>query len=545
MPTAISYVRFSSKKQEEGDSVRRQRRMAAEWVARNPDYTLSDIRYEDLGLSASKGDHLHGNLGKILEAVESGAIPQGSVIIIESLDRFSRLPAIKTLNMLEKVVEKGVDLITLSDNQRYDRDSINGPQLFMLAGAAMGAYEYSQNLARRVRDSYQGREEAAKNGKGINRRNPFWLTSQGKLKRTEDGAEALEVVVVRDVFASFVSGVGIRELARKHSDHFANPSSVRKLLTNPAAIGHWQRYTLTGVDVENGRKKQLRAPAELIKDVFEFAVDDVLFYQAQKMLKHQSVVTHARVNPLAGLVVCANCGGNFAKRNANAKSVHASMSCYTRGLNKENCSNSKNYPMPVLGAVFFETMRGYIYTSLQKTKLSGYEKERVLLEAQIDENATKRRRLLPLIEDGDDPEVMARYEQLKVEGKELSAQLASLPDDSGEGVVSVAEMYAAINGDPLALAKTLQIGGYRIVCDDQGGMVAGGEQWAFLGYNRKGKTFLVKMPDGTVTTHDSLLASGGGSNHPDAGHELLLDPDGPLEPDDEDAPVFFWAKAIR
>lgn len=32
MPLAISYVRFSSKKQEEGDSVRRQRDMAVKWL---------------------------------------------------------------------------------------------------------------------------------------------------------------------------------------------------------------------------------------------------------------------------------------------------------------------------------------------------------------------------------------------------------------------------------------------------------------------------------------------------------------------------------
>ena len=65
MPTAISYIRFSSKPQEEGDSTRRQEKLTAAWVAANPDYELADIRY-DRGLSASKGKHLEGNLGKTL-----------------------------------------------------------------------------------------------------------------------------------------------------------------------------------------------------------------------------------------------------------------------------------------------------------------------------------------------------------------------------------------------------------------------------------------------------------------------------------------------
>lgn len=538
MPLAISYVRFSDQRQQEGDSVRRQRQMAIDWQKRNPEYTLSDVRYEDLGLSASKGKHLEGNLGKILDAVENGAIPSGSVILVETLDRFSRLPAIKTLNMLEAVVGKGVDLITLSDGVRYNQESVNSNQLFMLAGAALGSYEYSRNLARRVKESYAGREEKAKLGGKINRRNPFWLTSDGKLKQAETGGYAPEVLVAQDVFNSFVSGTGIRELARKHSDYFANPSSVRKLLANPAVIGHWQRYVLEDVTDATGKKTQSRTPGDLIKDVFEPAVDEVLFYQAQKMFKQQEVVTYARVNPLAGIVTCATCGGNFAKRNANAKSLHASMSCYTRGLNKVACTNSKNFPMPVLGAVFFETMRGHVYSSLQKTKLSGYEKERVLLEARIDENTTKRKRLIPLLEDGDDQEIIGRYEQLKAEHRELCAELEALPIDSSGGVVSVKEVYEAINGDPLALTKTLQIGGYRIICDDQGGMTVAGTHWQYLGYSRKGKTFLIKQPDGTTTTHDSLLTSNGDYS-PNMSVEFPVDI-GESIPDDEDAPPFVW-----
>lgn len=504
MPLAISYVRFSSKVQEEGDSLRRQRQMAADWMSRNPDYTLSDVRYEDLGLSASKEHHLNGNLGKILEAVESGAIPAGSVILVETLDRFSRSPAVDTISRLTAVLRRGVDLVTLNDGVRYNQGSVNSSQLFMLAGAALGAYEYSQQLARRIKESYEGRTLKAKAGQRINRRNGFWLNSDGSLK---DGIEAS---VVRDVFESFIAGTAIRELARKHADHFANPSSVRKLLTSPAVIGHWQQYSFSVETDSNGVKKSVREPADLIKNVYEPAIDEVLFYQAQQLMKKQEALTHARANPLAGIVVCAVCGGNFAKRNANAKNTTATMSCYTRGLNKANCTNSKNYPLPVLGAVFFETMRGHVYASLQKTKLSGVEKERVLLQAQIDENEAKRRRLMTLlIADGDDPLALETYQVLKTEHADLAGQLASLPEAGGSGDVQLSDVYRTINGDPFALAKTLQIGGYRIVCDADGVMMVGGEIYEYAGYARKGRTHWVKLPNGEVESVDALLRSGG------------------------------------
>lgn len=505
MPTAISYIRFSSKKQEEGDSVRRQRQMAAQWLERNPDYTLSDVTYEDLGLSASKGHHLNGNLGKILEAVESGAITPGSVILVETLDRFSRLPAIETLKMLQEVVSKGVDLITLSDGIRYDKDSINGAQLFMLAGAALGAYEYSQSLSRRVSASYRGREETAKRGGTIKRRNPFWLTSEGQLKRDESGALALPVLAVQDAFKAFVGGVSIHEIARKHATYFANPSSVRKALTNPATIGQWQLFEV----INTPKGKQERKPGEVIKNVFEPAVDDVIWYQAQQMFTKQPDLVVARANPLAGLVICAVCGGNMAKRNANPKNATANMTCYARGLNKESCTNSKTYPMPVLGAVYFETMRGHVTAGIQKTKLSRTEQERVLLTGQLGELNTKKKRLMVLVEDGD-KDAIDRVRELTSEATELQAQLKTLPSEGGEAAVSLTEVYRVINGDPFALARTLQLGGYRISCDEQGGMTVHGERWIYAGYNRKCKAFNIVCPDGSHTTADAMLAGSGG-----------------------------------
>ena len=521
MPLAISYIRFSSKKQEEGDSLRRQRKLASDWVAKNPDYTLSDIRYEDLGLSASKGHHLNGNLGKILEAVESGAIPAGSVILVETLDRFSRLTAIKTLNMLQEVIEKGVDLITLTDNIRYDVKAINGNQLFMLAGAALAAHDYAKNLSNRITESFEGRAEEARAGERIKRRNPFWLTSEGRLK-------PVEAAVVAEVFNSFIAGVSIRELSRKHDQYFgkltkhktsrnrANSSSVRKLLNNIAVCGHWQRYKIHEQKQPDGTIKQVREPLELIRNVFDPAIEEVVFHQAQRMMVRQEGASNASKNALVGLVVCASCGGNYAKRNANAKSASASMSCYTRMTDKTACANSKSYPLPVLGAVFFETMHGYVAASLQQTQLSVTERAKILLEAKIEENMAKRQRLASFITDGDDPVMSDRYNQLKLEHKGLQAELEALPVDGEAGHIAIGELYKKINDNPLALSKLLQLNGYRIICDPDGHMLVGADVFTYVGYSRKGKTFLIHNDRiGTFTSDERGQPQGMGMTEED------------------------------
>src|SRR6516225_4808737 len=70
--TAFSYVRFSSKKQEQGDSRRRQTDGRAAAYCKRRGWALSPQTYEDLGVSAFKGKNaLVGNLGEFLKAVRS------------------------------------------------------------------------------------------------------------------------------------------------------------------------------------------------------------------------------------------------------------------------------------------------------------------------------------------------------------------------------------------------------------------------------------------------------------------------------------------
>src|SRR5215218_5183997 len=91
VPRAFSYIRFSSKKQQKGESFRRQSEFAVE-VCRENGWVLDEtLTLNDLGVSAFRGANAKvGALSEFLEAIRIGRVLRGSVLIIESIDRLSR-----------------------------------------------------------------------------------------------------------------------------------------------------------------------------------------------------------------------------------------------------------------------------------------------------------------------------------------------------------------------------------------------------------------------------------------------------------------------
>ena len=97
-PRAYSYVRFSSAKQADGDSLRRQTAMARDYAERHG-LELADLTLRDLGKSAFRGKNaVEGALGEFIRAVDSGKVEPGSYLLVESLDRLSRDRIMAALN---------------------------------------------------------------------------------------------------------------------------------------------------------------------------------------------------------------------------------------------------------------------------------------------------------------------------------------------------------------------------------------------------------------------------------------------------------------
>ena len=247
-PLAFSYRRVSSEKQLDGGGIDRQIAAAKEWCDLNA-HTLSTATFEDLGVSAFSGKNAEvGALKAFLEAVESGAVPQGSTLLVESLDRLSRQHWQRGLAILTEIVESGVNLVTLFDGKMYRAgEPIDFADGIMILVGFQRAHEESATKSKRLKSAWKQNTEATLAGERIRTSQcPSWLTVKGDLKTGTYKVVKARAEVVREVFARFAEGEGPGAIARDleargvptfRRGHWRGPT-ISALLRSEAPYGH-------------------------------------------------------------------------------------------------------------------------------------------------------------------------------------------------------------------------------------------------------------------------------------------------------------------
>jgi len=165
---AISYIRFSTKKQELGDSFERQLD-ATNKYCEDYELVLSEDNYNDLGTSAYKSFNLlpEAGLGFFLHKLERGEIkkPKETCLIIESLDRLSRAELSDSMPIFMNIIKKGIAIVTLSDSQIYIRDTKHADQTNQLLISLMmlsKAHAESLDKSYRIGKAWQKKKEKAR-----------------------------------------------------------------------------------------------------------------------------------------------------------------------------------------------------------------------------------------------------------------------------------------------------------------------------------------------------------------------------------------------
>lgn len=155
-----SYLRFSSKRQEKGQSIERQSNAAELW-AREHGYVLDTaLSMSDHGLSAYHQRHVkNGALGVFLKAVEDGMVTRGSVLIVEQLDRLSRADPIDAQAQLTNIINAGVTVVTVMDKKAYSRESLkaNPMDLILSLLIMIRANEESETKSKRAKDAIESK----------------------------------------------------------------------------------------------------------------------------------------------------------------------------------------------------------------------------------------------------------------------------------------------------------------------------------------------------------------------------------------------------
>ncbi|WP_270804261.1 recombinase family protein [Aeromonas sp. QDB02] len=170
MTQAILYSRFSSAQQAEGDSLRRQTERAELFCSQHG-LELSEITYADLGISGWKNIQRDG-LESLLRAIDTGAIPSDSFILVEAADRLSRRGFIHILELVTKLVNSGCSLVTIENGQIYNKTNIHSlaTALPLIISADLAQQE-SQRKSERVRAA----KTAKRNQRVIQGNQPFWI----------------------------------------------------------------------------------------------------------------------------------------------------------------------------------------------------------------------------------------------------------------------------------------------------------------------------------------------------------------------------------
>src|SRR5262245_23023984 len=172
---AFSYARFSHSEQKDGRSLARQLEMAKRYCEAHG-LTLDERTFADLGVSGRHGANAtHGELAEFLEMIQAGRIPKGSVLVIENVDRLSRMDPDEATKLFMQIVSAGVDIATVSPEALYTQKNIHQTGVWVpLQVALCLAAEESRKKGERVADAWADKRSKA-GGEKLTKKGPAWL----------------------------------------------------------------------------------------------------------------------------------------------------------------------------------------------------------------------------------------------------------------------------------------------------------------------------------------------------------------------------------
>jgi DNA invertase Pin-like site-specific DNA recombinase len=249
MIKAYSYLRFSKPEQIKGDSQRRQLEKSRTWAEANGAELVEEM--QDHGISAFKGaNRMIGVLGRFLDLIRIGEIKAGSYLIVENIDRISREEVLVALRVYMDIIEHGIKIVTLIDEQVHSQESIKqNPMILQMAIASMArANQESELKSERIGDAWAESRRLALEGKPSHMgRLPCWLKrdkKSGEVVLIPAKAKAMaylfELACNGDLphtITRKLNQAKMPPLTTRGKANVWNVSSVRKLLQSVSAVG--------------------------------------------------------------------------------------------------------------------------------------------------------------------------------------------------------------------------------------------------------------------------------------------------------------------
>lgn len=253
-----------------------------------------------------------------MKLVENGAIPKGSYLIVESLDRLSREEVRKALPRFLDLLGKGICIYTSIDKHLYT-ENYDLSDLVISIVSMSRAHEESAHKGNRVSEAWQNKRNLARSHKTpLGNACPYWLELvDGAYQKRPD-----RVAVIERIFEMCLQGYGQMTIAKRlNEDGVAvfgsvsgekprnksgawGSSSVGKILDNRAVLGEYQPMShLNRSRVNDGEPVEGFYPPIIEPDVF-------LRAKAARVQRQTSGATKqsSNFNIWQGIAKCHLCG---------------------------------------------------------------------------------------------------------------------------------------------------------------------------------------------------------------------------------------------
>jgi len=422
---AYSYIRFSTLEQKKGDSLRRQTEASEKYAKENGLILDNSIticgksrELKDEGLSAFHGLHKSkGILGEFLKLVEAGKIENGSVLIVENLDRLSRENVLDALNQFTGIIRAGISIVTLQDGQKYDVASIekNWAQLVISITYMARANEESSTKSKRLKAAWKEKRKKVYTDKSvvICNRLPYWLKrvdnkfvlipeickaieTMYRMKLSGKGAALIETEINQ------MEGVWKPPQSERNTTGGWRKSYINRLLwDNRSLIGEYQPYKLED-------KKRVKV-GEPIPNYYPPVIDEDLFIQVQRLIKNNGKLngngggkTGKGGNLFTTLIKCGECGFpmHLIDKGDNLIYLHCDKS--RRKISTDPCF-AKPVSYKEVEKAFFDDFDEFDISEFMPDKdkkqieINDLKKQIEVNDFRIEENERKRGNLLEAI----------------------------------------------------------------------------------------------------------------------------------------------------
>lgn len=428
-PRAYSYVRFSSHKQASGDSLRRQHAKAAAYAKRHGLELDESLTYRDLGVSAfDRSNVTRGALGLFLDALTAGKVPAGSYLLVEQLDRLSRASPLQAMDVIRKIVDAGVYVVTLSDERVLTKENVHTLDVMLTSIIVMSrAHEESARKSDLISSFWRNRRELKP--PVFTSECPRWLRPKADKLGFElipDRAES-----VKKVYQLCADGYGNVYTARLANlekwpapglVETWHPTLITRLLNNRAVLGEHQPYTKV-----NGSKVPAGEPWA---NYYPSVVDETLFNLAQAARARRKSLPRRRdakyQNVFQGVIFCA-CGSSLSRKYKGSKvqPTFVQYQCTDRIRGVTSCKSISALKLepPLLRSIYSNA-----FVAVAQSDFVAWAREEVIsAEVELASDQDKLNRLLDVLEDDnspdDSPVLLSRIRQREQSVRERKAHL--------------------------------------------------------------------------------------------------------------------------